>query len=121
MLEAYDPSHQVRAFVDCFAAGTPDTEWLPQLLTWEPKPIILCGDGRILRNEVECAALRECNTHFVFLGEGFTKVSFHEQAWKVLKVWPRIVDEVRRARFPTLWEFRMKAEKLERRCAISEL
>jgi len=121
MLEAYDPSHQVRAFVDSFAPGTPDVEWIPALLTWEPKPVILCGDGRILRNTAECAALRECDTHFVFLGEGFTRASFHEQAWKILKVWPKIVDEVRRTRSATLWEFRMKAEKLERRCAISEV
>jgi hypothetical protein len=59
LLEVFDPENEVRAHKDSFAKGTPDTQWLQQISTWTPKPVVVCGDGRILRNRAELAILKE--------------------------------------------------------------
>jgi hypothetical protein len=58
LLEAFDRENEVRAHKAYFSQGTADTIWIPEVAGWTPKPVILGGDGRILRNPAELAALR---------------------------------------------------------------
>ena len=70
LLGAFDPDNEVRALLDYFHKGTPDVDWLRQIGKWPERPVIVGGDGRILRNDVELAALRECGSTFVYLSRG---------------------------------------------------
>ena len=72
MLASFDRKNDIKAHEDCFEKGTADTEWILEVATWEPKPIIVCGDGRILKNRSEQTALRNANLMFVYLARGWT-------------------------------------------------
>ena len=104
LLEAFDPSHEIRAHKDRFVPGTPDVEWIREVADDEPKPIFVAGDGRILRNKVERRVLRECDLNFVVLAKGWTNLPWNDFAWKIVKAWPKIVDDVGKARRPSVLE-----------------
>lgn len=59
MLDIFDRKHQVRPFLDHFKEGTPDLEWIPTVASWEGGVVAVCGDGRILRNNVEKQVLTQ--------------------------------------------------------------
>ncbi|MCH8966382.1 MAG: hypothetical protein IID43_01770, partial [Planctomycetes bacterium] len=108
LLEAFDPDHQIRCYENYFNKGEPDTEWLRQIATWSEKPTVLNGDGRILTNPAELAALREANLMFVVFGKRWTDLNWPTFAWKIIKVWPQIVQEVHTTRRPTLFRVTVK-------------
>jgi hypothetical protein len=93
MLRIFDEAHQIILFSERFPKGTPDTEWIARIGDWDVKPVIMGGDGRILRNEAERRVLVEVGCTFVFLSPGWTNTPIHEYAWKLLKYWPKIVIE----------------------------
>jgi hypothetical protein len=90
-----------------FEQGTADEVWIPQIGTWTPKPIVLCGDGRILTNKARSAAVKDTGTHFVFLTAGFVNAGFKEQVKKVLSGWEEMCQVLRKTKEPTIYEFRM--------------
>lgn len=110
LLEVFDRRNRIRAHVDYFKAATPDVEWLSELATWDPRPALLCGDGRILRNRAELAALKDAQLTFVHLAPGWTNLLWEEQAWKIIKCWPHIVHEVTRTRVPAILEVTIKGK-----------
>ncbi|MCH7808489.1 MAG: hypothetical protein IIB60_04635 [Planctomycetes bacterium] len=121
LLEAFDPTHQIRSYENYFEEGVPDTTWIGEIAKWSEKPAVLCGDGRILTNPAELAALREANLMFVVLGKRWTDLNWPTFAWKIIKVWPQIVQEVHTTRRPTLFRVTVKNLKVELVRAISEL
>ena len=104
MLAAFDRNNEMRAAVDHFERGTPDTEWIPVVASWDDDPVAVCADGRILKNKVERHVLRECELMFVYLATGWTHTPWEEYAWKIVKAWPQIVKNVGEARYPMLLE-----------------
>ena len=70
LLEVIERKHEVRHLEDHFDKGIPDTDWMPTIALWKPKPTVIAGDGRILRNPVERRVLRECDLTYVFLAPG---------------------------------------------------
>ncbi len=112
MLEIFDLEHEVRHLLDAFERGTADTVWLRQIAEWEPKPIIIGGDGRILRNKAERRVLRHAELSFVFLAGGWSNLPWETQAWKIIRVWPDIVRNVAAVRFPTVFEVSVGACKV---------
>jgi len=115
LLEAFDREHQIIPLLDRFEAGTPDTDWLPSIARWSPKPVIICGDARILKNQVERAALKEAKLMFVLLASGWTQTPWHTYAWKIIKVWPRIVEVTSKTLRPTVFEVSVSTLKVEKR------
>ena len=71
---------------------------------WDPKPIVIGGDGRILKNKAERAALRQADLSFIYLTSGWTNLEWPVFAWKIIKVWPDVVRNVETARMPTVYE-----------------
>ena len=53
MLGAYDPDHEVWHLLDRFPRGTPDVEWMQELASDSERPVVVCADGRILKNQQE--------------------------------------------------------------------
>lgn len=94
------------ALGDEFDQGLPDEEWIQEVGTWTPKPVILGGDGRILKNPAQQEALCDAGMHFVFLTEGFARLPWDTQVVKVLQVWGEVREKVSMARDPTV--FRIK-------------
>jgi hypothetical protein len=114
LLEAFDQENEVRHLTDHFKKGTADAEWIGAIGAWDPKPVVIGGDGRILRNKAELAALRTADLSFVFLASGWTKLDWNTFAWKIVKAWPGIVENVQRAREPTVFEVRPGNLKVRR-------
>jgi len=121
MLEAFDSHNEIRPLLDHAERGTPDSEWIAMLGAWESKPVVVSGDGRILKNRVERRALREANLTFVFLASGWMNLPWNDFAWKIVRSWPAIVDNVRHAREPTLFEVKAGKGKVERLSLLREL
>jgi len=120
LLSVFDRINTITPLVDHFEPGTPDIEWITALASWNRKPAILGGDGRILRNESERVALKEADLTFVYLQSGWTNIPWDVQAWKILKAWPTVIKEVERARKPVLIEVTVNL-KIDNRGPISSL
>lgn len=106
---------------DWFAAGTPDVEWLNDLARRpDPKPIVVGGDGAILRRPAEAAALRESGLSYFLLVKGFPELTLYEQASKFFHAWPFILDLAAKLRVPTVFEISVNG-KVEKRFATSEV
>ena len=119
LIEAFDRASRVRHLDDEFEQITPDVVWIRDVARWDPKPAIVCGDGRILRNQAEAQALREAGLTFFHLAEGWVNLPWREQAWKMIKVWPSIVDDAHPRR-PTVYRVSVQL-KVERVCLTEEL
>ena len=114
LLEVFDQENEIRHLTDHFSKGTPDTTWLNSVARWDPKPTVIGGDGRIIRNRVERAALRTADLSFIYLASGWTNLEWAVFAWKIVKVWPDIVRNVETARRPTVFEVKPGSLKVER-------
>ena len=70
LVEAFDRENEIRPLLDHFERGTPDITWIPAISVWNPKPVVICGDGRILKNKVERQVLKEAGLNFICLASG---------------------------------------------------
>jgi len=114
ILDIFDQENQISHLSQVCERGAADIDWLDRIGKWSPKPAILGGDARIARNAVERAALKEAGLTFVVLAAGWMKTPFQEQAWKLLKAWPGVVQNVKTVVRPTLFELALNG-KLRRK------
>ena len=121
LLEVFDPRNEIRVLDDYFEEATPDIDWMRQVADWNPKPAIICGDGHILKNKAEMMTLRDSDLMFVYLAPGWTKLKWADFAWKIIKAWPGIVNDVKRANRATIFLVHVKSLKVERICLVSDL
>ena len=108
---------------DHFDQGTADTVWMPKVAAMQPKPTILCGDGRILSNDAELATLKSCELMCVFLAaQWMTSTPWPDFAWKLIKAWTGVVEQVEKARAPTVFKLGAgRALKCEKVSLVSQL
>jgi hypothetical protein len=118
LVEAFDRDNVIKPPLDHFSAGTPDVEWIPAVAAWTPKPTIVCGDGRILRNKVERQVLKEAALTFICLSKGRTNLEWSVFAWKIIKVWPTIVISAQAIK-PTVFEVSAATLKVEKSYQLS--
>ncbi len=114
LLNAFDTRNDVRHLTEEFGRGTPDAEWIAACAHRFDKPVIIGGDGRILRNKVERAALRESDLSYVYLAPGWTNISWNDFAWKIVKAWPGIVGSLKDLLRPAVYEVKVASLKVER-------
>jgi hypothetical protein len=108
--------HVIEHHDDCsqFDTKTTDIEWLRVIGKKNPKPIVLSGDGRILRRRAEAAALREQGLTFFVLGEEFENMPARLQAWKFLKSWVEIIKVCESLQDASIYEVRTgSSQKVE--------
>ena len=120
MLNNFDRDNEIRASLDYFDEGTKDEEWMRVVASWDSSSVAVCGDGRILRNKVEKKVLKECGLMFVYLASGWTNLVWVQFAWKIVKVWPDIVKNVKQVRYPMVFEVTPRL-KIQSRGRISTL
>lgn len=122
MLEHFDARNEVRALEDHFPKGVSDREWMPEIARWDPKPNVIAGDGRILRNPSEQQVLRDCDLTYFYLSGGLMNLEWDQFAWKLIKVWPDIRRNAERIRAATVFEVAGGSSlKVVRRFATSDL
>lgn len=106
---------------DWFSEGTKDVDWLNDLAARpEPKPIIVGGDGAILRRPAEAAALKESGLSYFLLGKGFPQLTLYEQASKFFHAWPAILELAAGLRTPTVFEISVNG-KVDKKLSTSEV
>lgn len=106
---------------DRFPRGTTDVFWIEELARSDPpKPIVVGGDGAILRRPAEAAALRESGLSYFILVKGFPELPLYEQASKFFHAWPTILELSSKLRAPTVFEVSVNG-KVERKFATSEV
>lgn len=106
LLKAYDNRNNTFThLLGHFPKGTSDVDWLTAVGAWHPRPIIIGGDGRILRNQAERAALRSSGCTFVYLASGWTNLPWDVYGLKLITHWPKVRDRAR-ARIRSSWNSR---------------
>ncbi|TVS06968.1 MAG: hypothetical protein EA423_05050 [Phycisphaerales bacterium] len=114
MLNHYHPDDEVSFLDEHFPQNSPDSVWLSEIASsWDPLPVLVSGDGRILKNQAERQILRGIPTHFFLFADGFCNLSWELQAVHGVKMWPRIREAVERTRAPTVFKIPGKKNKLE--------
>lgn len=113
LLDAFDLQNQVRYLTQDFPPGVPDVEWIRAVAEWEEPPVVLSGDGRILRNKAERAVLRSSNLTFVYLAKGWLNTPWNDYAWKIVRAWPGVVRDTVRVRRPSIFELTVSSLKLK--------
>jgi hypothetical protein len=123
MLDAYDRDNAIAHLDDDhrFSANTPDILWIRTIAVDDPKPILITADQRMRRDPVERHALARSGLTIVFLRAGFHNLAFHDQAVKLLTIWPKIVEVVSRVNDPTAFEITPAARKVDRLCKSKDL
>jgi hypothetical protein len=107
MVNAFEAVHTTRHHDDDarFIKTTSDIERITAIGGEEPPWAVVSGDGRILRNRHELAALRATRLRFFCLSSQWMRMPIYEQAWRFMKVWPKIVENALTSR-DSLFEVR---------------
>jgi hypothetical protein len=120
MLGNYDLAHTVIYHDDRFEKTTPDTEWLEAIARWDPVPVIVSGDGRILRNPAELQVLRGLPLTFFLFVDAWLHMPWRDHAWKAIKVCPEIVSNATPVR-PSVYRIPVSANKVEFEASTRDL
>jgi len=86
--------HRFKSIEDEFGAGVKDVEWLRQIAKRKDRPTVLSCDAKILADPIERKALEEAGVSYVLLTKGWANMPWTEQAWRLIKIWPRVVAAV---------------------------
>ena len=123
MLAAYDSVHKVTHLDDDarFTKDTEDVDFIAILAKDNPKPVLVTADVAMRRKPVERQELRSSGLSIVFLRARFNSQGFHDQAVKLLKIWPQITLTAERATEPTVFEITPSARKVDRLCLTRDL
>ena len=104
MLDLFDQDNEIHPLSDYHDKGTEDIVWMKSLSEWEESPVIVGGDGRILKNNAEKKIFKESNFTYFLLKSGWLHLPWEVFAYKMIKVWPDIVKNISRATYPMLFE-----------------
>lgn len=113
MLNHYDRDHEVVYLDERFDPQTPDTRWLADVAKWDPVPVVVSGDGRILQNEAEMQVLAGLPLTVFIFAPAWTNLPWREWAWKAVRIWPSVIDAASPLR-PTIYRIPVKSQKIER-------
>ncbi|MFO0961281.1 MAG: hypothetical protein U0625_00085 [Phycisphaerales bacterium] len=103
ILDHFDADSSFEHLIDAMERGTRDVEWIQTLANRSPRPAVITGDGRILRNAAELQVLRANPLTMFVLASGWVHLPWEEYVLKFLKVWPRIRESAG-AREPCVFE-----------------
>jgi hypothetical protein len=115
LIAVFDQTNRIVPLVDRFDRGTPDLVWLKALAEDDPKPFVVSGDARILTRPTERAALKESGLTYFLLAQAWTTAPWDDQAWRIIRVWPKIIEEARQNRRQSIFEISFANAKVSRR------
>src|SRR5262249_61333547 len=91
--QALEEDHTVVSLRQKFPPDTPDVEWIRSLGHENQNWVVISGDTRISRNKHEHEAWLEAKLTFFFWAPAWSALGRWEQASKIVKWWPVIVDQ----------------------------
>jgi hypothetical protein len=94
---------QVIHLTDRFRANTEDRVWMGALGS-EGGWVVISADRRIYRNKLEREAWRQSRLVVFFLAPQWARSRNIEIAWRLLRWWPKIVDQARIVAPPAAFE-----------------
>ena len=121
IIAAYEVNHKVRFLDDHFDKATKDVDWIKAVSIWDEPPVVISADNRMRRDPVERQALATSKLTLVFIKAGFHNFSMHDQALKLLKIWPEIVTETKRVVEPTAFEITPRFARVDLVCKTAKL
>jgi hypothetical protein len=115
MIAAYDGTHSINHLDDDsrFNKNSEDVFIIQTVSADDPKPVYLTADLNNRKVPAERAALRDSGMSIIFFKDRFHHIEFHQQAVKLLTIWPLIVQDCQRCREPTVFEITPAAKKTE--------
>jgi hypothetical protein len=94
---------RVEHLTDRFARNTEDHDWIAALAA-EGEWVVISGDVRIYRNRLEREAWRRSLLTVFFLAPQWSKARNIEKAWRLLRWWLRIREQVALVAPPAAFE-----------------
>jgi len=107
-----DDANEVVHLRTKFAPDTEDVDWITALGA-EGGWVIVSGDIRISQNQFERRAWLNSGLTAFFFAKGWTTISLWDQAWRLIKWWPAIVEQAARIRPGAGFIVPLKSSKLE--------
>ena len=95
-----------------FDRSVRDVDWIVKL-SEESDWVIVSGDQRISRNRSERAAWEESGFTAFFFGDGWASRGYWNQAADIVKWWPEIVLEARKAKAGTGYIIPVKGKEMK--------
>ena len=86
-------THELCPLTKRFDPATPDAEWLAKL-SEEKGWILISADVRIRRSGAEKMVWKRSSLVSFFLSKNWVNHDRFEQAWRFVRWWPRIVEQV---------------------------
>ncbi len=108
LLNAYTHETVVAHLTESFSHDAPDVEWIRDVGKWDPRPIVLSGDQRILRNPDELKCLTESGLTWFFLKKGWMNLPIAEVKWRAVRAFGSILKAVTDLGDPTVFEVSVK-------------
>jgi hypothetical protein len=126
MLRAFDRDNNIdhEDWDKRFSHDAEDTDLIGVVAGDTPKPVWVSADLSQRKNPAERLALARSGMSLVFFRAGFNSAfSFHQQAIKIVTVWPSVVQQCQTTRQPSVFEVSSKlhSEKVEYKCLTTEL
>ena len=94
-LQALDVESEIVHLRDKFDPSTADEIWLPALGE-EGDWVVVSGDRRIARSAKLREAWKASKLTTFFLAGGWTNHPLWEQAWRIVRWWPLIIEQAKR-------------------------
>jgi hypothetical protein len=88
---------RVKHLNEKFQSNTPDTVWIEKLKN-EGDWFVITKDNQIKKRHHERKAWKESNLPIVFLPKTWIKLNFWEQAWRLIRYWPDLKENINRCR-----------------------
>lgn len=84
--------HEVRHLTEKFPSNAPDIEWITALGK-EGGWVIISADRRIHKNHHEREVWWQSGLTVFFLGKAWRRIANMERAWRLIRWWPRIIEQ----------------------------
>jgi hypothetical protein len=103
--------HSVHALKDKFAQDTGDIEWI-EALAKEGDWVVITCDKDIARKGAIKNAWKRCGLIGFVLRPAWQGFPPMEQAWRLMKIWPRVVKQCELAAPGSTYELGIKGDKI---------
>jgi hypothetical protein len=112
VLQLLDEGNEIVHLRSRFPPETKDVDWIRRLAS-EGDWVIISGDIRISQNEFERREWLNSGLTAFFFAKGWTSIKLWDQAWRLIKWWPAIVEQAEKIRAGAGFVVPLKSAKLE--------
>ena len=91
---------------DRYGFGTTDQQWLSQIKSEAEQGqrfSVISKDRKMQSRPRERIALAQAGCHYFYFGDAWDSHKIEEVAWRLVKVWPKVVDKALNEQVPTMF------------------